>query len=53
MKMGEKVIEIKNISKVYKIDNFKVNALNGINLNVKKASLLQSWDLQVQENQHL
>jgi len=34
--MEEKVIEIKNISKVYKIENFKVNALNGINLNVTK-----------------
>ena len=38
--MGEKVIEIKNISKVYKIDNFKVNALNGINLNVTKGEFV-------------
>jgi len=38
--MGEKVIEIKNISKVYKIDNFKVNALNGINLNVIKGEFV-------------
>lgn len=34
--MGEKVIEIKNISKEYKIDNFKVNALNSINLDINK-----------------
>jgi putative ABC transport system ATP-binding protein len=38
--MGEKVIEIRNISKVYKIDNFKVNALNGINLNVNKGEFV-------------
>jgi putative ABC transport system ATP-binding protein len=38
--MGEKVIEIKNVSKVYKIDNFKVNALNGINLNITKGEFV-------------
>jgi putative ABC transport system ATP-binding protein len=38
--MSEKVIEIKNISKAYKIDNFKVNALNGINLNVNKGEFV-------------
>jgi putative ABC transport system ATP-binding protein len=38
--MAEKVIEINNISKFYKIDNFKVNALNGINLNVSRGEFL-------------
>jgi putative ABC transport system ATP-binding protein len=38
--MGEKVIEIKGISKEYKIDKFKVNALNGINLNVNKGEFV-------------
>jgi len=38
--MGEKVIEIKNISKAYKIDNFKVNALNGININIAKGEFV-------------
>jgi putative ABC transport system ATP-binding protein len=38
--MGEKVIEIRNISKEYKIDNFKVNALNGINLKVAKGEFV-------------
>jgi putative ABC transport system ATP-binding protein len=40
LKMAEKVIEINNISKFYKIDNFKVNALNGINLNVSRGEFL-------------
>lgn len=38
--MSEKVINIKSISKIYKIDNMKVNALNGINLEVLKGEFV-------------
>ena len=38
--MNEKVINIKNVSKIYKIDKLNVNALNGINLEISKGEFV-------------
>ena len=38
--MNEKVINIKNVSKIYKIDKFNVNALNGINLEISEGEFV-------------
>ncbi len=38
--MNQKIIDIKNVTKVYKIGNIKVNALNGINLEINRGEFL-------------
>ncbi len=38
--MEEKIIDIEKVTKVYKIGSVKVNALNGINLEVRKGEFL-------------
>jgi putative ABC transport system ATP-binding protein len=38
--MNEKVINIKNVSKIYKIDKLNVNALNGINLEISRGEFV-------------
>ncbi|HEY4695713.1 MAG TPA: ABC transporter ATP-binding protein [Candidatus Hydromicrobium sp.] len=38
--MDQKIIDIKNVTKVYKIGNIKVNALNGINLEINRGEFL-------------
>ena len=38
--MNEKVINIKSVSKIYKIDKFNVNALNGINLEISEGEFV-------------
>lgn len=38
--MGKKIIDIKNVIKIYKIGSIKVNALNGINLEVNRGEFL-------------
>ncbi len=38
--MDQKIIGIKNVTKVYKIGNIKVNALNGINLEINRGEFL-------------
>jgi putative ABC transport system ATP-binding protein len=38
--MNEKVINIKSVSKIYKIDKLNVNALNGINLEISKGEFV-------------
>jgi len=38
--MNEKVINIKNVSKIYKIGSLKINALNGINLEISRGEFV-------------
>jgi putative ABC transport system ATP-binding protein len=38
--MYKKIIDIKNVTKVYKIGSIKVNALNGINLEIRSGEFL-------------
>ncbi|MFA5014359.1 MAG: ABC transporter ATP-binding protein [Actinomycetota bacterium] len=38
--MNKKIIEIKNVTKIYKIDSLKVNALNGIDLEIDNGEFL-------------
>lgn len=38
--MDKKIIDIKNVIKVYRIGNIKVNALNGINLEISRGEFL-------------
>jgi len=38
--MNQKIIDIKNVTKIYKIGNIKVNALNGINLKINRGEFL-------------
>jgi putative ABC transport system ATP-binding protein len=40
MNMNKKIIEIKNVTKIYKIDSLKVNALNGIDLEIDNGEFL-------------